>query len=81
MAAFASRKFVFCVGLVATATWMLLERRIGEVTWLTASTTSLVTYASANVGQKGLEWLPGALATFVSALRGTPAAKAPTPSP
>lgn len=70
--AFASRKFVFCVGLVAVASWLLVGRHIGEASWLTASTTALVTYASANVGQKGLEWLPGALASFVSALRGTP---------
>lgn len=65
----ASRKLWFCASLLALATWLLWQGKLGEASWLSVAGTTAWAYISGNVGQVAAD----SLAKIVAAFRGNAA--------
>lgn len=64
---YTSRKLVVAVGLVALATWLLLSHSIDQAMWWNVVQLALGGYLVANVGQKAVEAIAGAVKARLTA--------------
>lgn len=71
-ARYTSRKLLFCLAVVAAATWLLHQHLIGEASWVSVAATCVTAYVLGNLGQKGIDAIAPALTAALAVFKKTP---------